>query len=54
MIPSVGVSEGQCGPESIYLHMSTGRGRAESHILATVNGPLMDAHRQVLLLEPEK
>lgn len=59
---NVGVSAGQCRPESIYLHTSTGLVEARlwaSHILASlksrlhqtwVNGLLMDTQRQVLFL----
>lgn len=59
---NVGVSAGQCRPESIYLHTSTGVIEARlwaNHILVSlkslfhqtwVNGLLMDMQRQVLFL----
>lgn len=57
---NAGVSAGQCRPESIYLHMSTGLVELwASHILVSlksllhqtwVNGLLMDIQRQVLFL----
>lgn len=59
---NVGVSAGQCRPESIYLHTSTGLVEARiwaNHILVSlksllhqtwVNGLLMDTQRQVLFL----
>lgn len=59
---NVGVSAGQCRPESIYLHTSTGLVEERlwaSHILVSlksllhqtwVNGLLMEMQRQVLFL----